>query len=450
MFTLVTIFVKTKNFLIKYRQINEGAIMNIPADLIKNKKILLGVTGSIAIYKSLELLRYFVKAGAEVKVVMTPAAKKFITPLTFETLSSNRVLDDTNESWANEHNHIKISEWADIMVIAPASANTIAKLANAIADNILLQSALAFNGMKILAPSANTNMLQNPITQANLKMLGIANYTILETQTKELACKTIGDGAMAEPLNIFYQTSRELLKEKYWTDRRVIITGGGTVEKIDEVRYISNFSSGKMASALATALYLKGADVNLIATRFDENLPENMHKIDVASTAEMLEYLTDSVRIAKKGKLSKATLVRDEHIHIIQKRPFLFMAAAVSDYIAEFPQDGKLKKESLGESWELPLKKNIDILNTIDKEGITVIGFKAEMDEQKAKSNAVNMLENKNLDAVCLNLLKDSSSFGTDVNEIEFITNDKNILLLQSDKLTLSFRIISHSKKLSE
>ena len=424
--------------------------MNIAPNLLKDKKILLCVTGSIAIYKSLELLRHFVKAGAEVKVVMTPAAKKFIAPLTFETLSSNQVLDDTNESWANDLNHIKITEWADTMVIAPASANTIAKLANAIADNIMLQCALAFSGMKILAPSANTNMLENPITQANLKMLGIANYTILDTQTKELACKTVGDGAMAEPLDIFYQTTRELLKEDYWTDRRVIVTGGGTIEKIDDVRYISNFSSGKMASALATALYLKGADVNLIATAFENDLPQNMHKIDVQSSAEMLEYLIDSIRIAKKGKLSKATLMRDEHIHVIQKNPFLFMAAAVSDYVPEFPQDGKLKKESLGENWELSLKKNVDILSTIDKEGITTIGFKAEMDEESAKTNALNMLENKKLDAVCLNILKNSSSFGTDTNEIEFITKDKNILLLQSDKLTLSFRIISHAKKLSE
>jgi phosphopantothenoylcysteine decarboxylase/phosphopantothenate--cysteine ligase len=424
--------------------------MNVPIDLIKNKKILLAVTGSIAIYKSLELLRLFVKAGAEVRVVMSPSAKKFIAPLTFETLSSNQVLDDTNESWANDFNHIKISEWADIMVIAPATANTIAKLANAIADNILLQCALAFSEMKILAPSANTNMLENPITKANLKMLAIANYTILETQTKELACKTVGDGAMAEALDIFYQSARALLQENYWADRRVIVTGGGTIEKIDEVRYISNFSSGKMASALATALYLKGADVNLIATAFESDLPKNMHKIEVESSAEMLEYLRDSIRIAKKGKLSKATLTRDEPIHLIQKVPFLFMAAAVSDYVPAYPQDGKLKKESLGETWELSLKQNVDILHSLDKEGIKVVGFKAEMDAEHAKSNAVKMLENKGVDAVCLNVLKDASSFGSETNEIEYITKDTSILLLQSDKLSLSFRIISHAKKLSE
>jgi len=194
--------------------------MKIADNLLENKKILLAVTGSIAVYKSLELVRLFVKAGAEVRVVMSESAKKFIAPLTFETLTSNKVLDDTNEDWSSDFNHIKITQWADLMVIAPATANTVAKLANAIADNILLQCALAFCDMKVLAPSANTNMLENPITQANFKMLGISNYTILETQTKELACKTVGDGAMAEPLDIFYQSARQLLKDEFWVDRR--------------------------------------------------------------------------------------------------------------------------------------------------------------------------------------------------------------------------------------
>ncbi|MCD6432994.1 MAG: bifunctional phosphopantothenoylcysteine decarboxylase/phosphopantothenate--cysteine ligase CoaBC, partial [Sulfurimonas sp.] len=264
--------------------------MLIPSDLLKDKKILLGVTGSIAVYKSLELVRLFVKAGADVRVVMSEAAKKFVTPLTFETLTSNRVLDDSNESWVIDHNHIKTTEWADLFVIAPATANTIAKLANAIADNMLLQCALAYPLTKVIAPSANTNMIKNPITQANLKMLGIANYEIIDTQTKELACKTMGDGAMGEPMDIFYSCAKVLLKDEFWADRMVIVTGGGTIEKIDDVRYLSNFSSGKMASSLATALYCKGADVNLIATRFDGELPKDMHTIDVKETSEMLEY----------------------------------------------------------------------------------------------------------------------------------------------------------------
>ncbi len=422
--------------------------MIIPSDLLKDKKILLGVTGSIAVYKSLELARFFVKAGAEVKVVMSESAKKFVTPLSFEVLTSNKVLDDTNESWVDDHNHIKTTQWADIFIIAPATANTIAKLANAIADNMLLQCALAFPSTKIIAPSANTNMLQNPITKGNIKMLAIANYEVVDTQVKELACKTVGDGAMAEPLDIFWKTARELLKEEFWNDRRVIVTGGGTIEKVDDIRYLSNFSSGKMASSLATALYCRGADVNLIATRFEDNIPKGMHTIDVQSSDEMLEYLTDSIRIAKKGKLSKATLMRDEQIHLIQKEPYLFMAAAVSDYIPKFSQDGKLKKEMLGEEFELSLTQNIDILNSIDKDGIITVGFKAEMDKDTAMKNASKMIDKKDVDAVCLNILKDSSSFGSDTNTIEFITPDKIEILPSNDKLSLSFDVIQHAKNL--
>ena len=422
--------------------------MIIPSNLLKDKKILLGVTGSIAVYKSLELVRHFVKAGANVKVVMSESAKKFVTPLTFETLTSNQVLDDTNESWVNDHNHIKAGEWADIFLIAPATANTIAKLANAIADNMLLQCALAYPDVKLLAPSANTNMLQNPMTQANMKMLAIANYTILDTQTKELACKTTGDGAMAEPIDVFWASARELLKDEFWKDRRVIVTGGGTIEKIDDVRYISNYSSGKMASSLAAALYCRGADVNLIATRFEDNLPQNIHTIKVEDSAEMLEYLTDSIRIAKKGKLSKPSLMRDEQIHLIEKKPYLFMAAAVSDYTPAFAQDGKLKKDVLGEKWDLSLKQNIDILSSIDKDGLVTVGFKAEMDKSNALSNATNMLENKNLNAVCLNVLKDSSSFGSDTNSIEFISSKEKISIPSNDKLSVAFEIVKNSKAL--
>lgn len=422
--------------------------MLVPSDLLKDKKILLGVTGSIAAYKSLELVRLLTKAGAEVKVVMSEAAKKFVTPLSFEALTSNKVLDDMNESWADSHNHIKAGEWADLFVIAPATANTIAKLANAIADNMLLQCALAYPHLKVIAPSANTNMINNPITKGNLKMLAIANYEIIETQTKELACKTVGDGAMAEPLEIFWHCAKALLKEEFWTDRRVIVTGGGTVEKIDEVRYLSNFSSGKMASALATALYCRGADVNLISTKFDKELPQDLYTIEVESSAEMVEYLKDSVRIAKKGKLSKATLMREEQIHLIQKKPYLFMAAAVSDYVPEYPQDGKLKKEQLGDEWELKLKKNVDILSSIDKNDITTIGFKAEMDKEHAITNALKMIDSKGVDAVCLNILKDSSSFGSDTNEIEFILANKKELIPSSDKLSVSFQILEHAKKI--
>lgn len=422
--------------------------MRIPADLLEGKRILLGVSGSIAAYKSLELVRLFVKAGADVTVVMTDAAKRFVTPLSFETLSRSEVLHSGSESWSTRHNHIQSAEDADVMVIAPASANTIAKLANAIADNLLLQCALAFPGLKLLAPSANTNMMRHPITQANLKMLGVANYEMIPTQTKELACQTTGDGAMAEPLEVFWHTARTLLKNDFWSHRRVIVTGGGTIERIDDVRYLSNFSSGKMASALATALFLRGADVNLIATRFDDGLPQIMHKLEVESSDEMAEYLTDSVRIAKKGMMSKPSLITDEPIHLIQKIPYLFMAAAVSDYVPAQPQHGKLKKEALGDTWALALKQNRDIIASLDKEGIKTVAFKAESDAGNALANATKALHDKAVDAVALNILGKDTEFGSDENAITFITEKAQILLPKSDKLSLSLALIDEAAAL--
>ena len=420
--------------------------MLIPSNLLEGKKVLLGVTGSIAAYKSLELLRLYIKAGATVHVVMTPSAKKFIGTLSFEALSRNKVLDDTNESWAgDDFNHIKLSQACDIMVIAPATANTIAKLANGIADTILTQCALAFSGVKLLAPSANTAMIQNPMIQASLKMLAIANYEVVSTQTKELACETVGDGAMAEPIEIFWNTAKILLKNNFWSDRRCIVTGGGTIERLDDVRMISNFSSGKMASALATALYLRGADVNLIATRFENDLPTTIHTIDVESSAEMGEYLTDSIRIAKKGKLSKPSLIHDEPIGLIQKVPFLFMAAAVSDYIPTHPQNGKLKKEMLGEKWTIEMKQNIDLLSSINKEVIKTEAFKAEMDPNGATQNAKNLLEKKKVDAVCLNIINDNNSFGSDTNQIDFMTPTNSIVLQKGDKLSVALRILDQA-----
>lgn len=408
--------------------------MIIPTDLLKNKKILLGVSGSIALYKSLELVRLFVKAGAEVKVVMSEASKKFVTPLTFETLTTNAVLDDVSESWSSDHNHIKSGENSDIFVIAPATANTMAKLANGIADNMLTQCALAYAKEKILAPSANTNMLYNTITQENMRRLQSANYTILQTQTKELACKTTGDGAMAEPLHIFWATAKALLKDTFWQNRNVVITGGGTVEKIDDVRYVSNFSSGKMASALASALYCRGANVTLIASRVESEIPQDVRLLQVQSSEQMFASLNETLSKVKESA---------------EKKPYLFMAAAVSDYIPEL-LSGKLKKERLGEHFSLELKQNRDILSSLDKTNITTIGFKAEMDAQNAMQNATKMLESKNLDAVCLNILKDSTSFGTDTNAIEFITQEKTTSLASDTKLKIAFEIANLAKSLKE
>lgn len=411
--------------------------------LLKNKNILVGVTGSIAIYKALDLIRLYVKAGAKVRVIMTDGAKKFINPITFEAISQNKVLDESSENWdkAQDYNHIDIGKWSDIFVIAPASANTINALANGLGNNLLLQTALAYPRIKLIAPAANTNMLKNPITQASLKMLKLCNYEIISSQTKELVCKDVGDGAMAEPNDIFDATCRELLKDEYWINRKVVLSGGGTLEKIDDVRYLSNFSSGKMASNLAKALYYKGADVCLVSTRGYENLPKDIHIIKVESSDEMYEYLVDSLRVAKKGVLTKPTLMDNSTPTLIMKKPFLFMVAAVSDYVPAFPQDGKLKKELIGTSWTLELKQNMDILKSLDKEGIITIGFKAEMDETTALNSATRMLENKNLDGVCLNILNEENSFGSENNNIELILKDSSFEF-KGTKLDVSLNIL--------
>ncbi len=416
--------------------------------LLKNKKILVGVTGSIAIYKTLELIRLYVKAGAKVRVIMTEGARKFINPITFEAISQNRVLDESSENWdkTQDYNHIDIGKWSDIFVIAPASANTINALANGLGNNLLLQTALAYPRIKLIAPAANTNMLKNPITQASLKMLKLCNYEIISSQTKELVCKDVGDGAMAEPNDIFDATCRELLKDSYWVNRKVVLSGGGTVEKIDDVRYISNFSSGKMATSLATALYYKGADICLVSTRGYESLPKGIHLIKVQGSDEMYEYLVDSIRVAKKGILTKPTLMDNSTPTLILKRPFLFMVAAVSDYLPSYPQEGKLKKELIGTHWNLELKQNMDILKSLDKEGIVSIGFKAEMDETTALNSATRMLENKNLDAVCLNILNDENSFGSDNNNIELILKN-NSYEFKGSKLDISLEILENLQR---
>ena len=416
--------------------------------LLKNKKILVGVTGSIAIYKTLDLIRLYIKAGAIVRVIMTDSAKKFINPITFEAISQNKVLSEDTENWdkSQDYNHIDIGKWSDIFVIAPASANTINAIANGLANNLLLQTALAYPRMKLIAPAANTNMLKNPITQASLKMLKLCNYEIISSQTKELVCKDVGDGAMADPVDIFDATCKELLKDEYWINRRVVLSGGGTLEKIDDVRYLSNFSSGKMASSLAKALYYKGADVCLVSTRGYENLPKDIHLIKVQSSNEMYEYLVDSIRVAKKGVLTKPTLMDSSTPSLIMKRPFLFMVAAVSDYVPAFPQDGKLKKELIGTHWNLELKQNMDILKSLDKEGIVTIGFKAEIDETTALNSAIRMLENKNLDGVCLNILNEANTFGSDNNNIELILKD-NSYTFSGDKLDVSLNVLEKLKE---
>ncbi|RUM76643.1 MAG: bifunctional phosphopantothenoylcysteine decarboxylase/phosphopantothenate--cysteine ligase CoaBC [Sulfurovum sp.] len=413
---------------------------------LTGKSILLGVTGSISAYKACDLARLFIQAGAEVHVVMTNAAERFVSALTFEALTRNAVLTDSSESWSSTLNHIEIGKKCDVFIIAPATANTLNKLSKGIADNILTQSALAFKGQMLVAPAANTQMLANHYTTGSLKMLGVNDYVIISPQEKLLACGDVGNGALATPSEIFFETAKALLKEDFWEDRRIVVTGGGTREKIDEVRYISNFSSGKMAKALCLSLYLKGADVCYITTMGKEGLPSTLYTIEIDDAKEMLAYTQDAIRVAKKGKMSKPSMNASDR-HLIQKTPYLFMVAAVADFTPKFP--GKLKKATLGDSWHIELEQTPDILSSVDKTDIKTVAFKAEMDSKEGLHNATSLLTQKSVDAVCYNLLKDATSFGGNENEITFITKTSQVALGRANKLTLSNKILDEAQKLS-
>ena len=416
---------------------------------LTGKNILLGVTGSISAYKACDIARLFVNAGANVFVVMSPSATKFVSALTFEGLTRHAVLTQESESWASDLNHIEIGKKCDIFVIAPITANSINKLSKGIADNILLQTALAFSRPILIAPSANTQMLQNHYTAGSLKMLAVNEYRIIQPQEKLLACGDVGLGALATPQEIVAQSIQALYNDEFWKDRKVVITGGGTKEKIDEVRYLSNFSSGKMAKALVLALHSKGADVCYITSSGSEDLPSDVYVIDIESAKELLDYTVDAVRVAKKGKMSKATMNSSDPVHLIQKEPYLFMVSAVSDYTPAFPQKGKLKKSLLGDDWSLELKKTEDILSSINKDGIVTVGFKAEMDATNGLENAKALITQKGVDAVCYNLLENSQSFGTDDNEIIILTKQATTPLPKDKKLPLAIKILDELQGLS-
>ncbi|MEA2046820.1 MAG: bifunctional phosphopantothenoylcysteine decarboxylase/phosphopantothenate--cysteine ligase CoaBC [Campylobacterota bacterium] len=403
-------------------------------DLSKHS-ILLGVTGSISAYKACDLARLFVKAGAAVHVVMTPSAERFVSALTFEALTRNPVLTENSESWSSDLNHIDIGKKCDLCVIAPATANTLNKLSQGLADNILTQTLLAFNKKVLLAPAANTHMLENPLTAQSIETLSAHHYTILQTQEKELACRDVGKGALAEPSEIFFETAKALLEEPFWKERAVIVTGGGSREKIDEVRYISNFSSGKMAKALCLSLYLKGAKVHYITSMGSDGLPSDIHIVNFEEADALLGYTQETINMVKKES---------------RKKPYLFMVAAVADFKAKFPKKGKLKKSSLGKTWAIELTQNPDILSTLERSDIKTVAFKAEMDTHEGLNNAINLLKQKHVDAVCYNLLQDAKSFGGDENEITFITQSSQVPLGRADKLTLSNKILSQAKALTD
>ncbi|NHA93924.1 bifunctional phosphopantothenoylcysteine decarboxylase/phosphopantothenate--cysteine ligase CoaBC [Helicobacter pylori] len=412
-----------------------------PLRLLENKRVLLLVSGSIAAYKSLELTRLLFKSGASIQVVMSKGTKKFIKPLSFEALSHHKVLHDRNEKWYYNHqnklhhNHIACATSADLLIFAPLSANSLSKIAHALADNTISATFLACASPKILAPSMNTNMLNSPIIQSNLKRLKDSNHIILDTKNALLACDTKGDGAMAEPLEILFKATQTLLKDAYFENREVIVMGGASVEKIDSVRVISNLSSGIQASALALSLYFKGAKVTLIASSFPTPLPKEIASVLVSDTASYENALNNAAKNLQKHAL----------------KPLLFNLAAISDYVPKTSFNHKLKKSELGETLNVECVQNKDLLASINPNQFVKIGFKAEDDQQNAIKNAQNLLKpsqdnGKDCSVAALNLIKDSRPFGSLENELWLFSHKKTQKIPSMNKLEASFKILDFIK----
>lgn len=403
-------------------------MLNLEFLNLKDAKITLCVSSSISFYKAFEILSLLRHANAKVRVAMSEQTLKFCSPLAFEALSGECVLVGDSKPLA----HIEYAK-CDLMIIAPATANTINKIALGIADNAMLSCILACRAPKLIAPAANTAMLENPATQNSLKVLKERGFVVVNSCEKTLACGDVGKGALASPKDIVLSAARMLGGNSRISSinsriPKVIITAGACYEMIDDVRAITNLSSGKMGLALAFAYYLRGFDVTLISSA--QNLPksmENLEFLSFKSSADLLEIL-------KNKKLAKDDL--------------LVMAAAISDYIPSQKAKGKIKKS--GANLNLELKENIDILSSLKELKCKKIGFKMEMDEQNALSSAKNMLKNKALDAVCLNVLKAQNYFGSEQNEVLFITKNSQKMLKMASKHEIAAQIAKLSENLSE
>lgn len=372
---------------------------------MKGKHIILGISGGIAAYKSATLLRLFIKAGAEVQVVMTPAGKEFITPVTLSALSGKPVVSEFFTANTGEwHSHVDLGLWADAMVIAPATASTIAKMANGVADNMLITTYLSAKAPVFVAPAMDLDMFAHPTTTRNLDLLRSYGNTIIEPASGELASHLVGKGRMEEPENIFKVIEAFFARKEDLKGKRMLVTAGPTYEKIDPVRFIGNYSTGKMGYAIAEEAASRGAEVVLVSGPVD--LTTRHPAIDlvkVESAREMLaacEERFDSVDYA-------------------------VMCAAVADYAPADCAATKIKREG-NEPPVIHLVKNPDIAKTLGmkkRPGQKMAGFALETDHEF--DNAMTKLRSKNLDMIVLNSLRDKGAgFGTDTNKITIFTAD--------------------------
>lgn len=384
--------------------------------MLKNKKILLAVCGSIAFYKAYEILSLLKKQGADVYVALSDGALEFCSVSGFEALSEHKILSSQTQNWQDGVNHIAYSKM-DLVLIAPASVNTINKLTAGICDNVFMQTLIAASHVPlVVAPAANNNMIEHFATQNSLEILKKNGALVVEPVLKTLACGDVGKGALASP-EVIVEAAIKRLSRPLFAGKKVVISGGATTEKIDDVRAITNFSSGKMARALARAFYYAGAEVKLLASFETANEPFDSLKF--SSSSELLELC--------KSECEGANL--------------LVMCAAVSDFVPT-KIDGKIKKEDVRESLNLSLKRNVDILQSLKEFKCKKIGFKLEISNESAFKSARSMLEKKALDAVCLNVLGEKNGFASEQNEVNFITKDDEILLPLASKDEIAGRIV--------
>ncbi len=369
--------------------------------MLKGKCAVLGVTGSIAAYKIPNLARLLKKQGCDVEILMTPNACNFINPITFESLVGHKCLVDTfDRNFQYSVEHVALAKKADVVMIAPASANDIGKIASGIADDMLTTTVMACNCTKIISPAMNHNMFHNPIVQDNIEKLRKFGYQIVEPEQGMLANGDSGDGRMPEPEVLYEYILREIACEKDLAGQKVLVTAGATRESIDPVRFITNHSSGKMGIAVAKAAMLRGADVTLVAGHVEAKLPPFVRYVPVESAEDMFRAVT---------QLS-------DNMDIIVK------AAAVADYTPLTTADRKLKKSDADMS--IPLKRTKDILKTLGerkRDGQIICGFSMETDN--VLENSSKKLVSKNCDMICANSLRTAGAgFGTETNVITMIT----------------------------
>lgn len=372
--------------------------------MLEGKNILLGVCGSIASYKSATLVRLLVKAGANVKVIMTRDATHFITPLTLSTLSKNPVFIDYFKAETGEwNNHVELALWADYFIIAPASAHTVAKFANGLCDNLLTAAYLSAKCPVFFAPAMDLDMWKHPATQSNVSKLELYGNILIRPGYGELASGLTGEGRMAEPEELLAFVEAELKKKRPLVGKRAIVTAGPTYEAIDPVRFIGNHSSGKMGYALAAELADQGAEVTLVSGPTSLEAKRGINRIDVVSAEEM--FLAVNERFAQSD--------------------IIVMSAAVADYRPANVANEKIKKDE--SEFAIGLVKTTDILATLGKtrrENQVLVGFALETNNEEA--NAIKKIQKKNLDFIVLNSLRDEGAgFKSDQNKITII--DKNL-----------------------